>query len=395
MAGGGLRRFDLLEGAVNVVSDLMRDTDAMGLVYFDHNVIRRMNMTAMTAAGGKTQVATALADPALEPAGGSTAIGSAMIEAADVITDEMNAAGTPYSRFAMLVMTDGNENVLPYADDPPVTSVIAPFSNEVYAVGLGREGEVSDATLGAIANYMLITGDMDASEREFRLTKYFVQILAGITNMAIVTDPSGDLTFGVKHRVEFHLTKADLEADIITLSPFAFLIDMTLETPDGTVLTPSDPGPNGSFQRNIKDIFYRLGLPAIPESAKISETSSSRVKLAASNLAAYGQKVSRASRLPLRRCSFRSGGAAKTRSRESSRSRSPRSVAQLCKMSQFLSTGPPAIAISQYASTSAPADSASPVIRWRIDRALVICSRWTCKCGDKGRSTLSVMLLPS
>lgn len=264
MAGGGLTRFNLLESAVEVVSDLMRDLDAMGLVYFDHNVTRRINLTAMTAAGGKADVAAALADPALEPSGGSTAIGSAMIEAADVISDEMSVAGTPYSRFAMLVMTDGNENVLPYADEPPVISAIAPFSSEVYAVGLGREGEVSDATLGAIANYMLITGDMDATEREFRLTKYFVQILAGITNLAIVTDPGGDLTFGVKHRVEFDLTTADLEADIVALSPLAFLIDMELEAPDGTILTPSSPGPNGSFHRNFKDIFYRLRLPALP-----------------------------------------------------------------------------------------------------------------------------------
>ncbi len=263
-AGGGLRRFDLLEGALQVVADLMRSTDALGLVYYDHNVIRRMNITAMTAAGGQAQVTAAINDPALEPSGGNTAIGSGMIEAADVLNDEISAAGTPYSRFAMLVMTDGNENVTPYANDPAVTSAIASFSSHVYAVGLGREGEVSEATLGAIANYMLITGDMNADEREFRLTKYFVQILAGITNLAIVTDPVGHLTFGAEHRIEFDLTEADLEADVIALSPLAFLIDMKLEAPDGTVLTPSAPGPNGSFQRNLKDAFYRLKLPVEP-----------------------------------------------------------------------------------------------------------------------------------
>lgn len=263
-AGGGLRRFDLLEGAVQVVSDIMRDTDALGLVYYDHNVVRRMNITAMTAAGGHAQVTAALADPALEPAGGSTAIGSGMIEAADVLTDEMSAPGTPYSRFAMLVMTDGNENVTPYANAPAVTSAVASFSSDVYAIGLGREGEVSDATLGAIANYMLITGDMSADEREFRMTKYFVQILAGITNMAIVVDPPAQLTFGAEHRVEFDLATADMEADVIALSPLAFLVDMKLEAPDGSVLEPSSTGPNSIFRRNLKDLFYRLRLPALP-----------------------------------------------------------------------------------------------------------------------------------
>lgn len=264
LAGGGLRRFDLLEGAVQVTADLMRDTDAMGLVYYDHNVTPYMNITPMTDAAGKAQVAAALADPTLEPAGGSTAIGSGMIQAANLLTTEMGNPGTSYSRFAMLVMTDGNENVMPYANDPAVSSATASFSNEVYAVGLGREGEVSEPTLGAIANYMLITGDMDADEREFRMTKYFVQILAGITNMSIVVDPPGHLAFDMEHRIPFDLSAADLEADIIALSPLAFLIDMKIEAPDGTILTPSDAGPNGEFQRNLKDIFYRLRLPAIP-----------------------------------------------------------------------------------------------------------------------------------
>lgn len=263
-AGGGLSRFDLLEDSLQVVADLMRDSDGMGLVYYDHNLIRRMNITAMTAGGGKANVAAAIADAALEPAGGNTAIGSGMIEGADVLTDEMGLPSTPYSRFAMLVMTDGNENVTPYANDPTVTSAVAPFASSVYAVGLGREGEVSDATLGAIATYMLITGDMDADEREFRMTKYFVQILAGITNTSIVVDPSGHLMFGVEHRVEFDLTTADMEADVILLSPAAFMIDIKLEAPDGSVLTPTTLGPNGEFQRHVKDAFYRLGLPALP-----------------------------------------------------------------------------------------------------------------------------------
>lgn len=263
-AGGGLSRFNLLEGAVEVVSDLMRGEDGLGLVYYDHAIIRRMDITAMTAAGGKAQVAAALADATLEPAGGSTAIGSAMIEAANVLADEMALPTTPYDRFAMLVMTDGNENVTPYSNDPVVDAAVAPFASQIYAVGLGREGQVSDATLGAIANYMLITGDMDPAEREFRMTKYFVQILAGITNMAVVVDPPGELTFGTEHRIPFDLATADMEADVIVLSPLAFLIDMKLEAPDGTLLTPADPGPNGRFQRNRRDIFYRLRLPALP-----------------------------------------------------------------------------------------------------------------------------------
>jgi len=162
-------------------------------------------------------------------------------------------------------MTDGNQNVAPLVGSPPVSAAIASFSDSVYAVGLGDVGGVSASTLGAIANYMLITGDITSAEQRFRLAKYFIQILASVTNTAIVVDPQGDLHVGVEHRIPFDLTEADASVDVIALSPAAFLLDFRLEAPDGTTIVPGS-SPNVLFRSAQDDAFYRVGLPAIPGS---------------------------------------------------------------------------------------------------------------------------------
>ena len=160
-------------------------------------------------------------------------------------------------------MTDGNQNVTPYVQDPPVTSAIAPYASTVYAIGLGTPGNVSDTTLGQIANYMLVTGDMTAAARRFRLTKYFVQILAGMTRTAIVVDPQGDLHVGSEHRIPFLATEADVELDVIALcrSRRSSSSSWKPQTARGLGLAsahrPSSSGVTGGA-------FYRLSLPVDP-----------------------------------------------------------------------------------------------------------------------------------
>ncbi len=269
-AGGSATRFQLLENAVQVISDIMQETDGLGMIYYDQNVNRVFDILPMTPVSGQSELANAINNAALEPSGGSTAIGSGMIEGADVLNDEIAKAGTPYERFAMIVMTDGNENVEPYVNHPDVANEISGFSSNVYAVGLGKQGDVSDATLGSIANYMLVTGEMNAQEQLFRLTKYFVQILAGATKMDIVVDPEGNLVAGIEHRIPFDVCEADIYFDVIALSPFAPFINMVLETPGGVVIDLSNLGPNVTYHLNKNDAFYRVNLPALPGKPDVS-----------------------------------------------------------------------------------------------------------------------------
>jgi hypothetical protein len=266
-AGPAGTRYDLLKSSLQATADVMADNDAIGLVSYDDLVATLAPVTQMGAAPGgtgRTAVSNAISSGDLAPRG-LTAIGSGMIQGASVLDAERTNPATPYTRFAMVVMTDGNQNVAPLVGSPPVSAAIASFSDSVYAVGLGDVGGVSASTLGAIASYMLITGDITSAEQRFRLAKYFIQILASVTNTAIVVDPQGDLHVGVEHRIPFDLTEADASVDVIALSPAAFLLDFRLEAPDGTTIVPGS-SPNVLFRSAQDDAFYRVGLPAVPGS---------------------------------------------------------------------------------------------------------------------------------
>ncbi len=258
--GTSISRFEMLENAVAAARDILRDDDGVGMVYYDTDQNRLFDITQL-AGGGRTNISNALANPALIP-DGNTAIGKGMIAGADMLGDEISRAGTPYSNFAMLVLTDGNENVSPYVSSPAVNAAITGLTDDIYAVGLGNQGSVSDAVLGSISKYMLITGGMQADERLFRLTKYFVQILADITKNDIVVDPDGRLVMGMKQEVGYALNEADIYADVIVLSPFAPLMSVSLVAPNGDTIKGSS---GNIIQRiNVGNQLYRLSLPALP-----------------------------------------------------------------------------------------------------------------------------------
>jgi hypothetical protein len=268
-AGSLGTKYDLLKSSLQVVSDIMRPNDAVAIVSYDHLVTTMAPMSQMGSESppgpGRQATTTAIASPDLVPRG-ATAIGQGMIQGAAVLDAERTAAGTPYSHFAMVVLTDGNENVTPYVTHGPVTTAIAPYSSNVYAIGLGRSDNVSADTLGAIANYMLVTGDITTDEQRFRLTKYFVQVLAGVTRTAIIVDPQGELLLGAEHRIPFTVTDSDVSVDVIALSPLAFLLDMTLEAPNGARIDAATTSPNVSRFVGREDAYYRMLLPAVPAS---------------------------------------------------------------------------------------------------------------------------------
>ncbi|HEX6163379.1 MAG TPA: tyrosinase family protein [Vicinamibacterales bacterium] len=267
-AGPAGTKYDLLQSALRVVSALMRSDDAIGLVSYDDVIATltasMLQMGTVTPAGaGRAAIEAAITSGNLAPRG-LTAIGQGMISGAAVLSTVQS--DTNYATKAMVVMTDGNENVDPRVTDPSVQSAIAWFSDRVYAIGLGAETNVSAPTLGAIARYQLITGNITTHEQRFLLTKYFLQILAQVTDSAIVVDPMGELRPGDTHRVSFDLAESDVSIDVVAICPIAALLDLTLEAPDGTAIDMSS-GPNVAFQLDAGDEFYRVKLPALAANA--------------------------------------------------------------------------------------------------------------------------------
>jgi len=257
-AGGTSTRSTLLKNAVSVFNTLMLPNAEIALVSFDAQVAAPVGMQAVSGAG----VAGILGGNALDPRG-STWIGGGIVEG----MNQLNLA--THTNKSVLVLTDGNENVHPYVNELPAGTL----TDRTYAIGFGLPGEVSDVVLNQITQNthgdLIITGNISTAEQAFNLTKYFVQMLAGITRMNVILDPQGSLFFGSKDVIPFDVTDADVYIDVINLCPLPQLVEFVLETPDGTTIKPSSVALNPNIKFTIANqiAFYRIALPAIAADA--------------------------------------------------------------------------------------------------------------------------------
>jgi hypothetical protein len=251
-AGGTSTKSTLLKNAVSVFNSLMLSNDEIALVSFDDLIATPAPMQAVSAGA----VPPVLAGTDLDPRG-ATCIGGGILQGAV----ELGLA--THSNKSMVVLTDGNENVHPYVAELPAGTITA----RTYAIGFGLPADVSTAVLQQITSNthgdLIITGNIITAEQGFNLTKYFVQVLAQVSNMDVLADPQGSLFFGSKHAVPFDVTDADIYADVIALCPFPQLLDFRLETPSGNIIDPSTGGPNVDYVVEPQVAFYRVNLPAL------------------------------------------------------------------------------------------------------------------------------------
>jgi hypothetical protein len=232
-AGNGLTKHQKLAQSLGIVAGLARDVDQLALVTFDdqHDVPVPLGDVLASGAGGtRDQLAATAQSPALDPRG-LTGIGEGILLGVGEL------AGATADTVALVVVTDGVENVAPLIAD-----VAGSITSRTYAIGIGRPSDVNTAALTAICQgndgYLLVTGDL-AGEELFRLHKYFLQVHAGVLNSQIVTDPAGELTVGAVHTVPFVLTGADIDADVVVVCPLPEVIDVSLEAPDGSTVDAS------------------------------------------------------------------------------------------------------------------------------------------------------------
>jgi hypothetical protein len=100
----------------------------------------------------------------------------------------------------------------------------------------------------------------------FRLSKYYLQILAGVTNQNIVRDPEGYLTPGATHRIPFILNETDITTDIILLSAAPpVLFNFVVETPKGDIIDMNAAAAmsNVDFVKGNNVSYYRITLPVV------------------------------------------------------------------------------------------------------------------------------------
>jgi subtilisin family serine protease len=257
-AGGvGLTRMEVLKYSAPPLVELLTPDDAVGVVRFNEDASVG---TGITAAGaplvgvGRVQANAAISGTS---PGGYTSIGDGVV----LGQSELDGV-SGYDNEAIVVLTDGKENRLEYIAD-----VIDTISAEVYAIGLGTPEQLNPAALDALVSgtggYLLMTGDL-ASTDYYRLAKYYLQVLAGVSAADVVLDPEGHLRPGAKHRIPFEVTDAEYETDVVLLRPRGSSFDFVLETPDGDVVDPSTAGgtPGMSYVAADDVAYYRLSLPA-------------------------------------------------------------------------------------------------------------------------------------
>lgn len=269
-AGDGNKKVDKLKEAANLFVDALLQDDSIGIVRFNQTANLLMPVTKagpLIIGAGRLAAIGHITSPELDPSG-TTSIGAGVVVSKQALDSSQATASPPYDVLAQLVLTDGMENTPPF-----LAQVSSSITANTFAIGLGNPENISTSALNALTQghngYLLITGTL-TPDQAARLNKYFLQILAGITNANIVLDPHGNLGFGVEHRIPFNVIEADMGLDVFLLSPGAKIIDFQLEAPDGKFIDPSMVGGASpiEFVSRSNFSYYRISLPAIPNDPK-------------------------------------------------------------------------------------------------------------------------------
>jgi hypothetical protein len=254
------KRIDILHQAatqfVQLAQDSSRQGDGVGMVSFDNNAypgvaVTKNNGTGFDLAPVVTGIQT------LQPQG-ATSIGAGL----QLGRITLNPV-TGYDHQAIIVFTDGLENTAPYIAD-----VQSSINDRTFAIGLGTAQQVSVGALTALVNNtggsMLLSGNLSPSiDDYFRLSKYFLQVLAGVQNTNIVTDPSGYILSGMKVRIPFELNETDIESTVILLTDLR-AIRFLIETPAGDIMSPAQAsglGASYGVGNNLNYYSFTLPLP--------------------------------------------------------------------------------------------------------------------------------------
>lgn len=270
----GLNRLTVLKDASTLFANIIQKNNGIGLIRFDQDAYAPDDATY----GGMfiTKVnSDSFADPTrntarsqilLHGAHGNTSVGDG-IEMGRLQLN--NVPATDYTAKAMIVFTDGLQN-----EPKSIEEVSSSINNQTFAIGLGTETQVNTLQLNNITQgtggYLLLSGLISSSVDDYyRMTKYFMQILANVTNTQIVRDPNGYINLGTQLKIPFQLCEADITARVILLNEFP-IIQLSVQMPDGQVITTANAASfNARFDSNNHDtVTCNFPLPVLKGSTK-------------------------------------------------------------------------------------------------------------------------------
>jgi hypothetical protein len=257
--GDGQSKHDALQQAANVFVDLMLPGDGAGVVRFNEDAQPLQPVLQLGEGGLSDTNRNATHDTvngdALAPQG-ATSIGDGIFEGRSLL----NTAST-FDVKSLVVLTDGIEN-----SPRSIADVAGEINERTYAIGLGQPQNISVPALQTISGnnggYLLVTGAITGDNR-FQLQKYFLQILAGISNAEVVLDPDGRLAPGRVQRIPFVLSDADSGMDVVLLTAQPDDVDFRLQTPNGLLIEPwqARAQPTMRYETGEGVAYYRIALP--------------------------------------------------------------------------------------------------------------------------------------
>ncbi len=258
--GDGQSKHVALQQAATAFVGLMLPGDGASIVRYNQDAQPLQPVLTLGDGGlsdlNRTATIDVINGNGLDPQG-ATSIGDGIFEA----RGQLAAPGGTYDVRSMLVLTDGVENTPRWISD-----VAAQINATTYAIGLGTPQNTSAAALQTISGnnggYLLVTGAITGDNR-FLLQKYFLQILAGVSNAEVVLDPDGVLTRGSVQRIPFQVSDADSGMDVVLLTPRPDVVDFRLQTPTGQILEPWRARAEPAMRYEVVDglAYYRLALP--------------------------------------------------------------------------------------------------------------------------------------
>ncbi|MEK6300842.1 MAG: tyrosinase family protein [Acidobacteriota bacterium] len=264
----GNLRIDVLKDAALKFVELIGRDHGIAIIRFDHDAyppgdatwpglpITRINNDSIFDPG-RVAARNAVSSHATN-ASGWTSVGDGLVQGRNVLN------GIPlddYDFKALIILTDGLENREQWLAD-----VGGSIDNRTYAIGLGNETQVNTYSLKTIANgtggYLLLTGLLTSSiDDYFRLSKFFLEIMARVTNNNIIVDPNGYISPGTTIRIAFDISDSDIDSTVILMTDFN-VVDLMVETPAGDIINPGNAGGLGiTYNLGARTRSYKFTLP--------------------------------------------------------------------------------------------------------------------------------------
>jgi hypothetical protein len=264
----GILRINVLKDAALKFVELIGRDHGITIVRFDHDAysptdatypglpITRINADSIFDAG-RVAAQNAVTAHATNTSGW-TSVGDGLVQGRNVL----NAIPlSDYDFKALVILTDGLENRPQWLAD-----VSGSIDNRTFAIGLGNETQVNTLALKTIANgtggYLLLTGLLTSSiDDYFRLSKYFLQIMAGVTDNNIILDPNGFISPGTTIRIPFQISDSDIDSTVILMTDYN-VVDLMVETPAGDIIDAGNAAGLGvTYNVGARTRSYKFTLP--------------------------------------------------------------------------------------------------------------------------------------